>query len=189
MEPLESQLIENGKLLVAEPSIIGDTSFNRAVILLSEHTEEGTIGFVLNKPTELNLNDLIPEIDREIPVYSGGPVEQDSLFYIHQMPELIPGSIEIAHGLFWGGRFDVLQSLLENDLIRENEIKFFLGYSGWEAGQLETEIVNDTWILQRNGDKKDLINLDSDGCWKEKIEQLGGNYLLWANAPENPAYN
>jgi putative transcriptional regulator len=91
--------------------------------------------------------------------------------------------------LFWGGRFDVLQSLLENDLIRENEIKFFLGYSGWEAGQLETEIVNDTWILQRNGDKKDLINLDSDGCWKEKIEQLGGNYLLWANAPENPAYN
>lgn len=181
--------IESGKLLIAEPSMIGDTYFNRAVILISDHNPDSTIGFVLNKPTELNLNDLIPDIDKNIPVYNGGPVDQDSLFYIHQMPELIPDSIEIAHGLYWGGRFDVLKSLLDNALIQEDDLRFFMGYSGWEAEQLQSEIDHGTWIVQDNHDKKNLINLDSDGCWKQEIERLGGDYLLWANAPENPAYN
>src|SRR5210317_1376281 len=103
---------KKGHLLIAEPSIIGDTSFNRSIILLADYPEEGSIGFILNKPLEYTLNDLVPVTHMEFKVYNGGPVEQDNLYFIHKTPDLIPESIEISLGIYWGGDFEIAISLI-----------------------------------------------------------------------------
>lgn len=178
-----------GVLLIAEPTLTGDISFNRSVVLLADHTPHGSIGFILNKVLEFNLNDLVPEVPKNFKVYNGGPVEQDSLYFIHRLPDLIPGSIEIANGIFWGGDFEVIKVLIQQEKITDKEIKFFLGYSGWDNAQLEEELAANAWIISNNLDNKKLIERSYSHFWKDKISELGGSYLIWANAPENPSFN
>lgn len=178
-----------GDLLIAEPSIIGDMSFNRSVILLADYNVEGSIGFILNKPLGYNLSDLVPNTDADFAVYNGGPVEQDNLYFIHKVPELIPDSIEISLGIYWGGNFEIVLSLLEEQKLSAADIRFFLGYSGWESGQLDNELLSNAWIISNNIYKNELIHKCCESFWKEKMLELGGNYSLWSNAPENPSYN
>ena len=182
------EIPSKGKLLISEPSILNDKSFNRSVIYLTEHNHEGSIGFILNKPTEFNLNDLIPEIDCDFAVYNGGPVEQENLYFIHQLPELIPDSIQISSDIYWGGSFDVLTDLLKRDTIKATDIRFFLGYSGWSVEQLDEELKESTWIIVKNN-LPNLFDVDSHDFWKNELLKFGGEYQIWANAPENPALN
>tara|TARA_B110000483_G_scaffold142893_1_gene170742 strand:+ start:934 stop:1494 length:561 start_codon:yes stop_codon:yes gene_type:complete len=181
--------LKKGHLLIAEPSIIGDLSFNRSIILIADHNSEGSIGFILNKPLNFTLQDLIPEIEIPFKVYNGGPVEQDNLYYIHKTPELIPNSIEISKGLYWGGNFQKVTELIQNDRLNSDDIRFFLGYSGWETNQLTSELRSNTWILSENNLHKSIIEKVNTSFWKEKMLELGGNYRIWSNAPENPSYN
>jgi len=139
-----SQKIQKGNLLVAEPSTLTDVSFNRAIIFLTEHNEEGSVGFILNKPSEFLLKDLVLEMDSDFRVYIGGPVENENLYFIHSLPHLIPDSIEVAEGIYWGGNYDAVKTFIEQGLIKKNEIRFFLGYSGWSVEQLEQEIKEKT---------------------------------------------
>ena len=111
-----SEKLQKGQLLIAEPSIIGDLSFNRSVILLADHNEEGSVGFILNKPLEYTITDLIPEIEASFLIYNGGPVEQDNLYFIHTVPELITNSIEISSGIFWGGDFELTKKITKREL-------------------------------------------------------------------------
>ncbi len=186
---MTSQKPTKGVLLVAEPSIIGDVSFNRAVVLLAEYNENGSVGFILNKPLQYELKDFIPEIDSSIPVYNGGPVDQDNLYFIHRIPELIPDSIEISNGIFWGGDFNEILKLLQDDKLKETEIRFFLGYSGWTNNQLEQELLVNSWVVVPNKHKNDIIGKTNINFWKEKMIEFGGDYLIWSNAPENPNNN
>ncbi|WGK64653.1 YqgE/AlgH family protein [Croceiramulus getboli] len=179
----------NGRLLIAEPSIIGDVSFNRSVVLLADHSHEGSVGFILNKPLDCTIKDLIPELKVDFKVYNGGPVEQDNLYFIHKVPELIPDSIEIAEGIYWGGHFETVVELIEAGHLTQNEICFFLGYSGWESRQLDQELESHSWIVAENVHKKNIFGKCQPTFWREKMIELGGDYLLWSNAPENPAYN
>ncbi len=178
-----------GLLLVAEPSIIGDISFNRSVVFLAEYSENGSVGFILNKPLEYNLNDFIPELNCNIPVYNGGPVEQDNLYFIHKVPDLIPNSVEISNGIFWGGDFNEIINLLQEDKIDESEIRFFLGYSGWSNNQLEEELVENSWVVTKNKYENSILGISSDNFWKDKMIEFGGDYIIWSNAPENPSLN
>ncbi len=180
---------KKGLLLVAEPSIIGDVSFNRSVVLLTECNEEGAVGFILNKPLEFVLGDFIDELNSDITVYNGGPVEQDNLYFIHTIPHLIPDSIEIADGIFWGGNFNVILELLQQNKIDQTQIRFFLGYSGWSKNQLKEELQENTWVVVPNNYKNELFLKNNPDFWKEKMIELGGDYLLWSNAPENPTLN
>lgn len=180
---------KKGHLLVAEPSTIGDQSFNRSVVLLADHNDEGSVGFILNKPLGYSIHDLVPEIRASFKIYNGGPVEQDNLYFIHNIPDLIPGSIEISNGIYWGGDFDSTKELINNGLIKKNNIRFFLGYSGWNARQLEDELQENSWIISENSYSNKIIGKSSTSFWKEKIMELGGEYLIWSNAPENPALN
>ena len=141
---------EKGSLLIAEPSIIGDISFNRAVILLADHNALGSVGFILNKPLDYNLRDLIDGTESEFRIYNGGPVEQDNLYFIHKSPELIPNSIEISNGIFWGGDFNVVLDLINDDKISKDDIRFFLGYSGWAEQQLANELESNAWVVSEN---------------------------------------
>ena len=180
---------KKGSLLIAEPSIIGDSSFNRSIILLADHNKEGSVGFILNKPLEYTLNELIPEIEEQFKIYNGGPVEQDNLYFIHKVPELIPESIEISYGIYWGGDFNVVADLISKNKLTEKDIKFFLGYSGWDSSQLDEELKLNSWIVTENVYKEKILNKDYESFWKEKMLEFGGEYSIWSNAPENPSYN
>lgn len=184
-----SEKLQKGQLLIAEPSIIGDLSFNRSVILLADHTGEGSVGFILNKPLDYTINDLLPEIEASFKIYNGGPVEQDNLYFIHTIPELITDSIEISNGIFWGGDFELTKSLINEGKISKENIRFFLGYTGWDANQLETELQANSWIITSNKHQSAILSKSSNQFWKEKIMELGGEYIIWSNAPENPILN
>lgn len=182
LEPLK------GRLLIAEPSILNDSSFNRTIILITEHTHYNSVGFILNRPLEYTLKDLIPEIDSDFTIYQGGPVEQDNLYFVHKIPELIPESIEVANGIFWGGNFDSLKLLLDNNLIEKSEIRFFLGYSGWGKNQLTDELNINSWFISEN-DIDNIFSEQNNTLWRNKILQKGGDYKLWANAPSDIQLN
>ncbi|WP_047245462.1 YqgE/AlgH family protein [Maribacter thermophilus] len=178
-----------GKLLIAEPSLTGDVSFNRSVVLLAEHNEEGSVGFILNKPLEYQISDLVTEITIPFQVYNGGPVEQDNLYFIHKVPHLIDDSIEISDGIYWGGNFEKTVALINQRIISEDDIRFFLGYSGWSSLQLNKELSSKSWIVVDNEYQSHIIKKSLGTLWKEKMMELGGDYLIWSNAPENPNLN
>ena len=177
-----STLPKKGHLLIAEPSILGDVSFNRSVVLLAEHNDEGSIGFILNKPLNYTINDLIPEIEASFKIYNGGPVEQDNLYFIHNIPDIIPNSVEISNGIYWGGDFETTKQLINEGKITKNHIRFFLGYSGWSVNQLEMEMQENSWIVAENTLKNKLLSKASNLFWKEKIIEQGGEYVLFSNA-------
>jgi putative transcriptional regulator len=156
---------------------------------LADHNAEGSIGFILNKPLDYTINDLIPEIEASFKIYNGGPVEQDNLYFIHKIPESIPNSIEISDGIFWGGDFNSVTELINNGALNDNDIRFFLGYTGWETKQLTDELLSNTWIVAENIYAKSIIEKSDIMFWKEKMLELGGDYSIWSNAPEDPSYN
>lgn len=184
-----SEKLKKGNLLIAEPSMIGDLSFNRSVILLADHNQGGSVGFIINKPLKYTLNDLIPEINAPFKIYNGGPVEQDNLYFIHDIPDLIPNSIEISNGIYWGGEYETIKDLINNNKIGKNNIRFFLGYTGWGENQLIDETEGNSWIVIENSYKNKIIGKSASSFWKEKIMELGGDYLIWSNSPENPYLN
>ena len=180
---------KKGNLLIAEPALTGDVSFNRSVVLLAEHGTNGSVGFILNKPLNYSIHDLVTEILIPFQVYNGGPVEQDNLYFIHKVPHLIAGSIEISDGIYWGGDFEKTIHLINEETISEQDIRFFLGYSGWSSLQLDQELTSKSWIVVNNDYQSGIIHKSADAFWKEKIMELGGDYLIWSNAPENPNLN
>lgn len=184
-----SAKLKKGQLLIADPYIIGDASFARAVVLLTAHNQEGSVGFIINKPLKYTINDLLPEINATFKIYNGGPVEQDNLYFIHDVPEQIPNSIEISNGIYWGGCFDSVKELINQQKISKNNIRFFLGYTGWDVAQLETEMEQNSWIATSNSYENKIIGKSTTQFWKEKIIELGGDYLIWSNAPEDPYLN
>ncbi len=180
---------QRGKLLISEPSIIGDVSFSRSVVLLTEYNTEGIVGFIINKPLDFTLNELIPEIKQEFEVYDGGPVSTDNLYFLHRIPDLIPDSHHIEDGIYWGGDFETVSALINDNLIQTDQIKFFLGYSGWEQEQLEQELEANSWVVTDNLDSVKVLSDEVHDFWKIKMRDLGNGYEIWSNAPENPSYN
>ncbi|MGJ8684348.1 MAG: YqgE/AlgH family protein [Nonlabens sp.] len=182
-------LLKKGNLLVSKPNIIGDESFSRSIILLTEYNEDGVVGFILNKQLDYTLNDLIPGVELEIPVYQGGPVEMDNLYFLHSIPDLIPDSHLITDDIYWGGDFTSVNELLNNNSITSDQIKFFLGYSGWHKNQLTQELDAQTWAIKEGTSAPFVFSEDISDLWKNEMLELGGSYELWSNAPENPSYN
>jgi len=178
---------DRGLLLIAEP-FLGDPHFERSVILLTDHNEDGTVGFVLNKPMDLRIEQVMDSFPSYKPdLFYGGPVQQNNLYYLHNKGELIPDSTEIYPGMFWGGKISAVKEMLSTGLMREGDIKFFLGYSGWGKDQLLGEIESQSWMVVKPS--IDLISTNPKTMWKELLISLGGDYLLWANAPIDPILN
>lgn len=186
---MKTKTIVKGKLIIANPNVLSDSTFSRSVILLSEHNPKGSVGFILNKPLNITIKDIFPDLELNFRVYSGGPVEQENLYFIHNIPNIITNSIEISDGIYWGGDFDVLLNLLKEHKIKRTNIRFFLGYSGWEADQLETEMEMDNWVITNNNHHQKILQISSTSMWKELMISLGDEYIIWANAPENPVMN
>ncbi len=178
-----------GKVLIAAP-FLNDPNFSRSVVLLCEHGDEGTLGFVLNQPTALTLGDLVIELEPYMPplaIHQGGPVQPDTLHIMHRMPALL-GGVEVAPGIYWGGSFETLKNLIKDSGHREFALKLFVGYSGWSAGQLEKEMEEGAWLV---GDISEELLFESDAhlVWKKAITMLGKNYAYLANMPIDPQLN
>lgn len=174
-----------GKLLVAHPSILGDQSFGRSVVLMTEHNDEGSMGFVVNQHTHYNLSDLLPELGIDGPVFQGGPVDDDKLFYIHTNEDIADAK-PLGNGLFWGGDVEDIKLALLSDKLPSNEIKFLLGYAGWNEGQLVDEVKTKAWILVKN---HFTIFENEERLWGSVLRDLGGELALYSYAPIFPGLN
>jgi putative transcriptional regulator len=178
-----------GILLISDP-FLKDPNFTRTVVLLCEHQpSKGSFGFVLNRLFDQTLNDLVPDVTRSnIPVYYGGPVQIDTIHFIHQQPELIKGGFEIVKGVYWGGEFDTVIDLLNNGLLDLKKIKFFIGYSGWSGGQLDNELNEKAWILS-NSSPALIFETEGKQVWQQALRDLGSNFAIMANFPIDPLLN
>ena len=178
-----------GDLLISEP-FLNDPNFSRTVILLCEHNEEGSFGFVINKEAKIKLNELVSGAgNREDKIFIGGPVQQNTLQFIHRSDGLIEGSVEVQEGIFWGGNFEQMLAMIDGDLIKVDDIKFFVGYSGWGAGQLKGELELNSWIISRNVKIEQIFNTDVESLWKEVLNTMGGKFKIVANFPVDPRLN
>lgn len=181
--------ITPGSLLYADP-LLHDAFFGRAVILVASHDEQGSVGFIVNKKLEVTLNDILPEpVAFDCDVYYGGPVSNDTLYFVHSIGDQVPDSIPIGKKIFWGGDFSVVAGLIETHQVDASQVKFFIGYSGWGEGQLDKELRTKSWIV---GNESSKFVFDVDSCneaWKTKMNKMGNKYSVWANFPQNPSMN
>ena len=179
-----------GSILISEP-FLQDAYFQRSVVLLVEHNTQGSMGFVLNKKTDLIVNTFFPELEEypEIPIYLGGPVSANRLFFIHSLGDLIvPDSVKIKDRLYFDGDFEALKRYIQNGHSIEGKVKFFLGYSGWTEGQLGNEINKNSWVVSHAA-KENVLLADGESFWKNSLEQLGSNYEAWTKYPKDPYLN
>ncbi|MEO8759435.1 MAG: YqgE/AlgH family protein, partial [Bacteroidia bacterium] len=157
--------------------------------LLAEHNKYGSLGFIMNKPMFLTLKDVVPNVhDLPLPVYYGGPVSQNQLFYVHTVGKQITGSVHIQQNYYWSGNFTEIVEGLKNKTILPGQIRFFIGYSGWGEGQLEQELSEKAWG-QLDSHSAELINKHPDDIWPEQIARLGNNYQVFANVAQDPSMN
>jgi putative transcriptional regulator len=180
--------LKSGRLLIAEP-FMADPHFKRSVVLLTEYSKESCLGFILNQSLDLTVNDVLIDFPTfNAPVYMGGPVSTDNLFFIHSQGEFIEGSQKINDNLWWAGNFDQLKAMIVNNEIFPHEVKFFLGYSGWDFNQLNNEVKHNSWII---ADAKELTinDLSDNKLWNNTLKNMGSKYALLANFPEDPRLN
>ena len=168
---------------------LGDPNFDRSVVLLTAHNEDGSLGFVMNQPTDISLNALLPEFPEfPAPVFNGGPVEKDHLYYVHSREDLIPDSQKIRDGLYWGGEFDALKEQVLTGALHPQDIHFYLGYSGWSVGQLHEEIKEKSWSIM-DPRRIGLTDMRSADLWKGLMRDTGTEQSYWHLAPEDPQLN
>jgi putative transcriptional regulator len=178
-----------GRLLIAEP-FLSEPYFGRSVVMLTQHSDDGSMGLVLNKPLKLFLHEIVQgvHLEENIPVYCGGPVGSKSLFYLHNIDEM-PDSLPITKKIFLGGNFAWLLDRLNAGLGTGKHVRFFLGYAGWDSGQLDEEILHQSWIVAKAGGQQVLHQSDASTLWSRSMQSLGGKYKRWADFPKNPNLN
>lgn len=180
--------VNKGDFLIAEP-FLSDPNFERSVIFICEYNEHGAFGLVVNQETELLLSDVLEEtIYHDFPLYLGGPVENNTLHYLHRRPDLITDGVHIKEDLYWGGNFDQVKMCLNLKQITNDEIRFFAGYSGWSEGQLANELEQNAWIVTTT-DADFLFSTPSGSFWREILRQMGGEYRSIAHYPVDPTLN
>lgn len=185
---IESHVLpKQGRIIISEPFLSGNY-FNRATVLLVEHSENGAVGFILNKSVDFPIHEFLNEFpDFDSNVFIGGPVSTNIIYFIHTLGDALPGSIQVVNNLYWGGDLDKLKSLISSGEARHDQVRFFLGYSGWGKGQLEKEITENSWLVSETS--VESIMGSTEKYWEECVSELGGKYSLWKNYPEDPNWN
>ena len=177
-----------GNILISEP-FLADNYFRRSIVYLTEHNDEGSLGFVLNKPLGISINEIVddfPVCDFKVSV--GGPVSNNTVHYIHTLGAQIPDSVEVTDGIFWGGDFDLVRKLIAEGSVKPNELRFFLGYAGWSAGQLDGEMQEHAWLVGRLPRRMIMHAMGSE-FWEKTLAGYNNKYRAWANFPEDPGLN
>jgi putative transcriptional regulator len=177
-----------GSLLLAEP-FMQDPNFKQSVVFLCEKNEKGSIGFIMNRETGIFMADAVEDFPSvECMIYEGGPVEKDTIHFLTTKGDMLEDSIQITDNIYWGGNFDKLKFMLDTKQIEPNDVRFFLGYSGWEPGQIEFEMDEGSWITAA-AHAETIFKEEPKLLWRTVLNGLGGNYKFIANLPDNPINN
>ncbi|NOT38666.1 MAG: YqgE/AlgH family protein [Saprospiraceae bacterium] len=181
-------MISKGQLLLSEPFML-DPNFKRSVVLLTDHEEEGSIGFVLNQKSNYKITDLLDDIGEfDADVYIGGPVSTNTLHFLHSVGDLIEESIPVCRGIWWSGDFDAMKFLILQGVIKQDNIRFYLGYSGWSEGQLQEELNEKAWIVEPM-DPNYLFKKDPDQLWKEVMNSKGHTFSALSQLDGDHIFN
>jgi putative transcriptional regulator len=184
----EDKIPEKGKILISEP-FLPDTFFSRSIVYLTDHSAKGSVGFILNKKLDLKIASAIEGFDSlDESLNMGGPVASDTLHYLHNLGDTIPGSTLVENNLYWGGDIETIRQLVIAGKISQSQIRFFLGYSGWSAGQLERELQENSWVIARVGPEV-IMNNRGDDTWKNILRSFKNKYRMWAEFPDSPDMN
>jgi len=178
-----------GMLLLAEP-FMESPEFKRGVILLTEHSQKGSMGFVINRKLTIGPTQAIddfPSFDDML--YYGGPVSSDQLFYLHTLGNQLEGSVEILPGVFLGGNYETLKAMLNTKQISPTQIRFYAGYAGWSTDQLSKELKENSWLVLPAQSHHIFEVKEKDNLWKNILHNLGGKYAMVAEFPEDPSLN
>lgn len=178
-----------GRVLLSDP-FLGDEYFERSVVYLCEHSSEGSFGFVLNNFIDVplqQLNENFPDLVSKVSI--GGPVEKETMYFIHSMKDELNESISIDNGVYIGGDFDQLYNVIQAEHLEQNKIRFFLGYSGWDAGQLANEIKENAWIVSTVESPEEIMNVNEPDLWKYFMNKLGKKYQIISQFPIDPSEN
>ena len=181
-------LPDKGRVLVSEP-FLQDEYFKRSVVLITEHNDEGTLGFVLNNPINYDASDILkdfPAIDAMVGI--GGPVRTDTVHYIHSMGDQIPESVHVLGSVFWGGDFEMVRMLIEAGELDGKSIRFFVGFSSWYPGQLAREISENSWLVTTLDPKSVMTGKDNQ-LWKKVLLNEERKYQMWTRYPEDSLMN
>lgn len=179
---------KKGRVLISDP-FQGDEYFERSVVYLCEHSRSGSFGFVLNNYIDINLqslNEQFPNLETRISV--GGPVETETMFFMHTLGDQLNDSLLLAHGIYMGGDFEQLYTFLQQEHLDKHQLRFFLGYSGWSKGQLEEEIASNAWVVAEIDDALEIMQANDD-CWKTFMTKMGPSYKLMTSFPIDPTEN
>ncbi len=178
--------IKKGAILVAKPTLSNDI-FQRSVILITEHVESGSVGFILNRTSNLPISIFVSEIENGSIVHEGGPVDKDNIYYIHKRPDLVQNSEWITEDIYWSGIYEDVREAVNNGSIKDDEIKFFIGYCGWSPKQILNELKENSWAVTDLD--FDIFERWDASLWKDLMKQLGGENLIWLNTPADPSMN
>jgi putative transcriptional regulator len=185
---VNENVAEKGRILISEP-FLSDNYFRRSIVYLTEHNDEGSLGFVLNKPLEINISEIVDDFPKsEFTISVGGPVSNNTVHYIHTLGPRVPESVKVDDGIYWGGDFDILKELISAGVVKPHELRFFLGYAGWSANQLEGEMEENAWLVGKISPRMVMQGVDSE-FWSRTLERYNNKYRAWANFPEDPGLN
>lgn len=184
----DSDLVPAPGVLLVAPPMLADPNFRRTVVLLCEHGPEGSFGLILNRPLTLALSEVVAELRGETKVSLGGPVQQNTLHFLHRHQQAIADAIPVMNGVHWGGDFDDVKMLIQAEAATPSDLRFFLGYAGWSPGQLEEEIEQGGWFLTHAEDSLIFTN-EPDGLWRTVMRRMGGEYALLSTFPDDPRLN
>lgn len=177
-----------GRVLISEPLLEG-FFFSRSVLLLASHNDEGAFGLVLNKKTDYKLNEITDTFgDLEADVYIGGPIETEKLFVLHKRGDLIKNSEEIIDGVFWGGNMEQISTYIKSGIIKQDEVRFYLGYSGWSPNQLDEELERYSWVVSKTTEEE-IFTKQPNKLWRVSIDKFGDKFESWLIMPSNPRLN
>jgi putative transcriptional regulator len=184
----EDKIPEKGKILISEP-FLPDTFFNRSIVYLTDHSPDGSVGFILNKKIDLKISAAISGFEGwNEDLNMGGPVAPDTIHYLHSLGHIIPRSVQVEENVFWGGDIDSIRGLIKTGQLKPSQIRFFLGYSGWSAGQLERELKENSWVIAKVTSEI-IMNNRGEDTWKRVLRSLKNKYRRWADFPESPEMN
>lgn len=181
-------MIEQGNILIAKP-YLQCTYFKRTVIYLCEHNAQGSLGFVMNKPHGILLKDVFPHLKNgHFPLFEGGPVATQELFYIHKLGLKLTDSIKVTKGVYMGGNFEELCRLIEQKKINNTQIRFFVGCSSWDKNQLEKEVTRDDWFA-KPVDYDKLTEAIPDEMWGDELVKINPSYKAFSDFSFDPSLN